>query len=68
MLYLCMYVAYYLLTYVAYCNGFIELASFHGQPDCFNDHPTPSVNFKDHVVNKLGTRADFDLRGLSRIS
>ncbi len=39
--------------YVAYCNGFIELASFHGQPDCFNDHPTPSVNVKDHILNAV---------------
>ncbi len=32
----------------AYCNGFIELVSFYGLPDCLNDHPE-----KDHILNAV---------------
>jgi hypothetical protein len=39
--------------HLANCNGFIELVSFHGLPDCLNDHPTPCVSFKDHILNAV---------------
>ena len=33
------------------CNGFKELVSLQGLPDCFIDHSLPCVSFKDHFLN-----------------
>ena len=36
------------------CNGFNELVSLDGVPDCFNGHPTlPYVSFKDLTFNEV---------------
>ena len=39
--------------HLAYCNGFKELVSLQGLPDCFIDHSLPSVSFKDHILNAV---------------
>ena len=39
--------------HLANWNGFKELFSLHGLPDCFIDHSLPCVSFKDHILNAV---------------
>ena len=55
--------------HLANCNGFIELVSFYGLPDFLNDHPTPCISFKNHILNVVYNNfeiIDFDYNKLSR--